>query len=67
MRQSGRVPQPFDRFRQFSRRVESYQEKWPQAKFIAYFQSYTNTYESVEMLKRLFEEAISFPGVVGLA
>jgi radical SAM protein (TIGR01212 family) len=35
--------------------------------FIAYFQSYTNTYDSVERLERLYREALDFPGVVGLA
>jgi uncharacterized protein len=36
-------------------------------KFIAYFQSYTNTYESVLKLERLYREALDFPGVVGLS
>jgi radical SAM protein (TIGR01212 family) len=36
-------------------------------KFIAYFQSYTNTYDSVEKLATLYREALAFPGVVGLS
>jgi len=36
-------------------------------KFIAYFQSYTNTYDSPGKLERLYREALDFPGVVGLA
>jgi len=36
-------------------------------KFIAYFQSYSNTYGPPEKLARLYREALSFPGVVGLA
>jgi uncharacterized protein len=36
-------------------------------KFIAYFQSYTNTYDSVAKLERLYREALDFPGVVGLS
>jgi radical SAM protein (TIGR01212 family) len=36
-------------------------------KFIAYFQSYTNTYASAAKLERLYREAIEFPGVVGLS
>lgn len=36
-------------------------------KFIAYFQSYTNTYDSVSKLERLYREALDFPGVVGLS
>ena len=36
-------------------------------KFIAYFQSFTNTYAPVEQLRRLYEEALEAPDVVGLA
>ncbi|HZD41925.1 MAG TPA: hypothetical protein VE131_14475, partial [Terriglobales bacterium] len=36
-------------------------------KFIAYFQSYTNTYGSVSKLEKLYREALDFPGVVGLS
>ena len=36
-------------------------------KFIAYFQSYTNTYDSLGKLEKLYREAIDFPGVVGIA
>lgn len=35
--------------------------------FIAYFQSYTNTYDSTAKLAQLYEEALRFPGVVGLS
>jgi hypothetical protein len=36
-------------------------------KFIVYFQPYTNTYASVDVLERLYREALDSPGVVGLA
>jgi uncharacterized protein len=36
-------------------------------KFIAYFQSYTNTYDSLAKLEKLYREALAFPGVVGLS
>ena len=36
-------------------------------KFIAYFQSYTNTYDDPFKLQKLYREALDFPGVVGLA
>lgn len=36
-------------------------------KFIVYFQSSTNTYAPVPLLRELFTEAIAHPGVVGLA
>lgn len=34
--------------------------------YLAYFQSYTNTYAPFEDLKKLYEEALQFPGVIGL-
>ncbi len=36
-------------------------------KFIVYFQPYTNTYASVDILERLYREALDNPGVIGLA
>lgn len=43
-------------------------KKWPNStKYIAYFQSYSNTYAPVAVLKAKYEEALSFPNVVGLA
>ncbi len=36
-------------------------------KFIAYFQSYSNTYAPLDRLKALYEEALSVEGVVGLS
>lgn len=36
-------------------------------KYIAYFQNFTNTYGDIDYLRRLYEEALSIEGVVGLA
>jgi radical SAM protein (TIGR01212 family) len=36
-------------------------------KFIAYFQSFTNTYAPIEHLRALYREALDCPGVVGLS
>lgn len=36
-------------------------------KFIAYFQSFSNTYAPVAVLRAKYEEALAFPGVVGLS
>lgn len=36
-------------------------------KFIAYFQSYTNTYASVEYLRKIFTEAIMHPQITALS
>ena len=40
--------------------------KYPDMKFLAYFQAYTNTYAELEELKRKYEEALSVVDVVGL-
>lgn len=37
------------------------------SKFIAYFQSFTNTYAPVDYLRKLFTEAINHPNIVGLS
>ncbi|HOP58401.1 MAG TPA: TIGR01212 family radical SAM protein [Bacteroidales bacterium] len=34
--------------------------------YLAYFQAYTNTYAGLDTLRSLYEEALSYPGVVGL-
>lgn len=41
-------------------------KKWPNAKYIGYFQANTNTYAPVEKLKSLFEPIIKLDNVVGL-
>lgn len=40
--------------------------KYPEMKYLAYFQAYTNTYGELETLKRKYEEALAVPDVVGL-
>ncbi len=40
--------------------------KYPEMKYLAYFQAYTNTYAELEELKRKYEEALSVDDVVGL-
>ncbi len=34
--------------------------------YLAYFQAYSNTYAPVDLLKKLYEEALGYPGVIGL-
>ena len=41
--------------------------KRPIHKYIAYFQAYTNTYAPVPYLEKIFQEAISHPGIVALS
>lgn len=40
--------------------------KYPDMKYLAYFQSFTNTYANIEQLKRLYEEALAVDDVVGV-
>jgi len=42
-------------------------KKWPSGKYIAYFQSHTNTYAPVEVLREKYEEALKYPDVIGIA
>lgn len=42
-------------------------DKWPNAGYIAYFQSHTNTYAPVNELREKFHAALSHPRVIGLA
>lgn len=46
--------------------VHFFSRKYPMMKYLAYFQAYTNTYDNEENLKRKYEEALSYPGVVGI-
>ena len=40
--------------------------KYTAQKYIIYFQTYTNTYEDINILKSKYYEALSYPGVEGL-
>ena len=39
---------------------------YPEMKYMAYFQAYTNTYSELDDLKRKYEDALGVDGVVGL-
>lgn len=41
-------------------------KKYPEMKYLAYFQAYTNTYAELGRLKSLYEEAADCDGVVGI-
>lgn len=46
--------------------IDFFSQKYKAQKYLAYFQSYSNTYQNIEELIKTYEEALSFPGVVGL-
>ena len=52
---------------QLEQGAEAVRRRHRAEKFIAYFQSYTNTYGSVSKLERLYREALEYPGIVGLS
>jgi radical SAM protein (TIGR01212 family) len=46
--------------------VKFFAKKYPDMQYLAYFQSYTNTYDDVQRLRDLYEEALRVDKVVGL-
>ncbi|AFQ42645.1 TIGR01212 family radical SAM protein [Desulfosporosinus meridiei] len=52
---------------QFIEVRERMRKKWPNAKYIAYFQAYTNTYASLARLREVYEEALAEENVLGLS
>jgi len=52
---------------QIEKGIPYLRSRYSAEKFIVYFQPYTNTYGPVELLERLYREALDQPGVVGLA
>lgn len=46
--------------------VRFFSRKYPEMKYLAYFQAYTNTYDEIESLIGKYEEALAYTGVVGL-
>lgn len=51
---------------QINRRLPEIKARFGASCFLAYFQSYTNTYGDVTELRALFEEALAQPGISGL-
>ena len=43
-----------------------FSRKYPDMKYLAYFQAYTNTYDTVDRCIALYEEALRVPNVVGI-
>lgn len=46
--------------------IRFFSRKYPNMKYLAYFQAYTNTYDELIVLRAKYEEALSHPEVVGL-
>lgn len=56
-----------DLITQFNTIRDKQHAKWPNAKYIGYFQAYTNTYAPVNVLRNCFEIIVKQPRVVGLS
>jgi radical SAM protein (TIGR01212 family) len=64
LRQAGPLPSVSEQIH----RGKTYYAKHRQAKkFIAYFQTFTNTYGPIDQLKRLYDEALAEQDVIGLS
>lgn len=47
--------------------IEFHQRRYRRAKsYLAYFQAYSNTYKPIDELERLYREALSTPGIIGI-
>jgi hypothetical protein len=64
LRQIGPLPSVAEQIR---RGKEYYKKNRNAGKFIAYFQTFTNTYAPVEKLKELYDEALAEEDVIGLS
>jgi radical SAM protein (TIGR01212 family) len=53
--------------KQISNGISYVTKRYHAAKFLVYFQPYTNTYAPVKELERIYREALSVPSVIGLA
>ncbi len=52
--------------RQLEAGKQFFARKYPEMKYLAYFQAYTNTYASLDHLKAIYEEALRVQDVVGI-
>ena len=51
---------------QFQEIKEKIKKKWPNSKYIAYFQAHTNTYAPLPILKEKYESVLTLPDVIGI-
>lgn len=51
---------------QMAEGIAFFRRKYPDMRYLAYFQAYTNTYGELKELMDKYEEALRMPGVVGL-
>ncbi|HPR32561.1 MAG TPA: TIGR01212 family radical SAM protein [Prolixibacteraceae bacterium] len=52
--------------RQVEEGIHFFEKKYASMKYLAYFQAYTNTYAPIDVLKKVYHEALQHPKIVGL-
>lgn len=52
---------------QMKKSIPFIRERFRAEKYLAYFQSYTNTYANIKYLQEVYDSAVNYPNVVGLA
>jgi len=57
----------FSMHQQITNGMEYLRKRFKAEKFIVYFQSYTNTYDSVEKLEEMYRNALAYDDVIGIA
>ncbi len=60
-------PEQLSLTEQLRQGVALVEKKWPSGQYIAYFQAFTNTYAPLAVLQARYDEALRFPGVIGMA
>lgn len=51
----------------FYEEIDFMHRKWPEVKkYLVYFQNFTNTHDTVDVIRERYEQAINEPGVVGI-
>ncbi len=51
---------------QLQKGIDFHKDRYNASRFLAYFQNFSNTYASLDELKRIYDEALRFPEVEGL-
>ena len=51
---------------QLNEGIDFFSKKYKSQQYLAYFQTYTNTYSDIESLKKMYSEALSHHSIVGL-
>jgi radical SAM protein (TIGR01212 family) len=51
---------------QLDQGIAFFKERYKTQKYLAYFQAFSNTYAPLDQLRKLYEEALSHPDVIGL-